>query len=61
MPFYKYHCEKCDKPVTIERKISEYNPHELCPECNTPMKRDMKDMCGVYVCNTTGFYGKNSK
>lgn len=60
MPEYKFICKNCDKEVTIEKRISQYNPKEPCPDCNEPMSRDIKDFGGDYICKTSGFYGKTS-
>ncbi len=60
MPEYKFICDNCKENFAIDKKISEYNPKEPCPKCGNPMKRDVKDFCGDYVCKTSGFYGKSS-
>ena len=62
MPQYNYVCPKCDKHFMVEKKISEYNSHEVCPLCGEPSDRDMKtNYCnGNYIVNTSGFYGKTS-
>lgn len=63
MPTYHYVCPECDEKFAVTQKISEYNPHEECPKCQTPANRDMtKNYCnGNYICNMSGFYGKTSK
>lgn len=62
MPEYNYICPKCDKEFMVNKKISEYNPHEPCPVCGEKANRDMtKNYCnGNYIAKTTGFYGKTS-
>jgi len=62
MPEYNYICPKCDKKFMVDKKISEYNPHESCPVCGEKANRDMtKNYCnGNYIAKTTGFYGKTS-
>lgn len=62
MPEYNYICPKCNNHFVIEQKISQYNPHEKCPICNTESNRDMEiNYCnGNYIVNTDGFYGKTS-
>lgn len=60
MPFYKYHCETCDKDITVFKKITEYDSHEKCEICGNPMKRKIEDMVSDYVCKCGGFYGKTS-
>lgn len=63
MPIYNYVCPNCDNKFEIDKKMSEYNPHELCPKCGEPTNRDMtKNYCnGNYIVNFDGFYGKTSK
>jgi len=62
MPEYNYICPNCDNKFSVEKKISEYNPHEQCPICKTDANRDMTtNYCnGNYVVKCTGFYGKHS-
>lgn len=64
MPTYCYVCPKCNMEFEIDKKISEYEPHEECPECHEPANRNMqKGYCSnscSYIVNTTGFYGKVS-
>ncbi len=62
MPEYNYICPDCNERFSVERKISEYNPHEQCPKCGTESNRDMNtNYCnGNYIVNTDGFYGKTS-
>lgn len=59
---YNYICPNCKNKFTVEKKISEYNPHEACPLCGKESNRDMtKNYCnGNYIVKTTGFYGKTS-
>ena len=59
MPEYNYICD-CGNKFTVEKKISQYNPHEPCPICGKESNRDMKNYCCEYICKTTGFYGKTS-
>ena len=63
MPEYNYVCPNCGNKFVVEKKISEYNPHEICSNCNTEANRDMsKNYCnGNYIVNTSGFYGKTTK
>lgn len=60
MPEYKFICKNCGKKITVDRKMSEYNPKEPCPYCSQAMSRDIKDFGGDYICKTSGFYGKTS-
>lgn len=62
MPEYNYICPDCNERFSVERKISEYNPHEQCPKCGTESNRDINtNYCnGNYIVNTDGFYGKTS-
>lgn len=62
MPIYNYVCLNCDNKFEIDKKMSEYNPPELCPKCGEPANRDMiKNYCnGNYIVNCDGFYGKTS-
>ena len=62
MPTYNYICPNCDNRFDVDKKISEYNPHEECPKCGEKSNRDMtKNYCnGNYIVNCDGFYGKTS-
>lgn len=62
MPEYNYVCKNCGNEFMIEKKISEYQPIESCPNCGSLSNRDMKkNYCnGNYVVKCTGFYGKHS-
>ncbi len=62
MPEDNYIWPDCNERFSVERKISEYNPHEQCPKCGTESNRDMNtNYCnGNYIVNTDGFYGKTS-
>ena len=62
MPEYNYVCPDCGYKFAVNKKISEYNPHEPCPNCNQSTNRDMTvNYCnGNYIVNTDGFYGKTS-
>lgn len=60
MPEYNYVCPNCDNNFSVEKKVSEYNPHEICPVCGKESNRDINNYCKGYVCKTTGFYGKHS-
>jgi len=34
MPIYEYHCEKCDREVTLTLSIREHEKGEIeCPTC----------------------------
>ena len=34
MPVYEYHCDKCDREVTLTLSIREHEKGEIkCPEC----------------------------
>lgn len=59
---YYYKCPKCKNNFMVEKKISEYNPHEICPKCGEESNRDMEvNYCnGNYVVKCGGFYGKTS-
>lgn len=62
MPEYNYNCPNCNNEFAVERKVSEYNPHEVCPKCGESADRSMKNFCnGNYIVNMGGFYGKTSK
>lgn len=62
MPTYNYVCPQCNNTFEVDKKINEYNPHELCPKCGAETNRDLsKNYCnGNYIVNTSGFYGKTS-
>ena len=62
MPEYNYVCPECGNKFVVEKKISEYNPHECCTKCGACSNRDMStNYCnGNYVVKCTGFYGKHS-
>ena len=61
MPEYNYICD-CGNKFTIDKKISQYNPHEPCPVCGKESNRDMTvNYCnGNYIARCGGFYGKTS-
>jgi putative FmdB family regulatory protein len=62
MPEYNYVCPNCEEQFIVNKKISEYDPHEPCPKCGEKSNRDMtKNFCnGNYIVNMSGFYGKTS-
>lgn len=62
MPEYNYICKNCGNKFAVEKKISEYNPHECCPKCGKESDRNMEvNYCnGNYVVKCGGFYGKTS-
>lgn len=62
MPTYNYICPNCANKFEVSKKISEYNPHEVCPVCGEKSNGDMtKNFCnGNYIVNMSGFYGKTS-
>lgn len=59
---YYYKCPKCKNRFMVEKKIFQYNPHEICPKCGEESNRDMEvNYCnGNYVVKCGGFYGKTS-
>lgn len=59
---YNYKCPKCKNKFMVEKKISEYNPHETCPKCGQESNRDMEVNYynGNYAVRCNGFYGKTS-
>lgn len=59
MPEYRYHCEKCDKDVTVWLRISEV-PLKNCPECKGEncMKRIFDAV--PFIDHTNSFYSRNN-
>lgn len=62
MPEYNYICPECNEKFSVNKKMSEYNPHEPCPNCGQESNRDMTvNYCnGNYIAKMSGFYGKTS-
>ena len=39
MPVYEYHCDKCDREVTLTLSIREHEKGEIkCPKCGESLR-----------------------
>lgn len=57
MPQYTYYCPKCNKDITINRKMSEYTSTIVCDDCLEEITRKPNDLvCGLSVDKTGDFY-----
>jgi putative FmdB family regulatory protein len=42
MPVYEYHCDKCDREVTLTLPIREHEKGEIkCPKCDSKSLRPL--------------------
>ena len=42
MPTYEYHCDKCDREVTLTLTISEHEKGQIkCPKCGAKALRPL--------------------
>jgi putative FmdB family regulatory protein len=42
MPVYEYHCDKCDREVTLTLSIREHEKGEIkCPKCGAEFLRPL--------------------
>ena len=42
MPVYEYHCDKCDREVTLTLTISEHEKRKIeCPKCGSKALRPL--------------------
>jgi putative FmdB family regulatory protein len=59
MPAYTYYCPKCNKDITVNRKMSAYTPTIICQDCLEEITRKIEDLLPQnYIVNCSGFYGK---
>lgn len=61
MPKYIYHCKKCNIETNITCPMKDYSSTVPCDSCGELVERKVEDILPQnYICNTTGFYGKQS-
>ncbi len=42
MPMYEYHCDKCDREVTLTMTISQHEKGKIeCPKCGSKALRQV--------------------
>jgi putative FmdB family regulatory protein len=42
MPMYEYHCDKCDREVTLTLTISQHEKDKIeCPKCGSKALRPL--------------------
>lgn len=59
MAEYNYHCNNCDKDITVELRITEA-PLKVCPECNGENCLDRIWEKGISYINKSGGFYNNS-
>ena len=51
MPLYEYHCEKCQREVSVTMTISERDKGiPACPQCGG---REMRPLVGTFFAKTS--------
>ena len=51
MPVYDFHCEECDKRVTLQLRLEEFEKGKYeCPNCSN---RDLKKQISIFQTKTS--------
>jgi putative FmdB family regulatory protein len=51
MPVYEYHCDKCDREVTLTLTIREHEKEQVkCPKCGS---KGLRPLLSAFVSHTS--------